>query len=351
MAGGSASPIDQARLSATAGWLLGAVVALAALGVLHHGVQPVRAAICGLLGVGTAALLARTWSDLPAFVSRWLAAGVVVVVALVAAASTAASSGPAYLLLRGRDLATIGAAAGGLGLGLAALAYTHRRLAAEVADSAVRMSELERRALQERLSALSAQINPHFLFNTLNVLAQVVHEDEDVAEEVVTDLAAMMRYVLKGSATRVPLSEELEIVRRMLHLEEVRLGDRLAWSVSCADGLDDVRVPVLLVQPLVENAVRHAVVVRHAGGRVDVRVDRHGDRVRIYVSDDGPGLPDAVAGDLLAEGRGTSGAGGGLRNVAERVRLAWPGDRGARLVVVPADQGAHVCLEIPMEEA
>ena len=135
-----------------------------------------------------------------------------------------------------------------------------------MALQATHLATHQRLALESRLAALSAQINPHFLFNTLNTLAELIHQDEDRAEDLVTDLAAMMRYALQSSAGRVPLTEELEVVRKLLRIQQVRLGDWLRWTVEDSVGLSDVLIPGLLVQPLVENAVRHAIRAP-SGGR------------------------------------------------------------------------------------
>jgi signal transduction histidine kinase len=306
----------------------GTAVALAALAFLHQELQLVRALLCGAVSLGAAVGLQSAWSGLPRFVARWLDGGVVTAVALIAAATTIAAAGLPYAVLRWQEFAALSATAGLVGVGTAALAYTHQRLSIEVAAQSARLTQLQQRALESQLAALSAQINPHFLFNTLNVLAEVVHEDEDLAEELITDLAAMMRYALRSSTTRVTLREELDVVRRLLRIEAARLGDRLRWRIDVGDGLEDVLVPGLLVQPLVENAVRHGVSPRTEGGSVEVDVVRDGDEVRVIVADDGPGLSAEQAASLEAPAGppsgGTGGAGGGLRNVAERARLSWP---------------------------
>jgi sensor histidine kinase YesM len=325
----------------------GALVAVGALAILHRGVYPGVALGSATLGAVLALMVRPAWSALPPWVSRWLDLGVVTVAALVGVVGHGLSFGLSYAVLRAPELLTLSGAAGLLGVSLTGLAYTHTRLAAEVEARQHQLAELERRALESRLSALSAQINPHFLFNTLNALAEVVHRDEDEAEDLITDLAAMMRYALESSSRRVPVADELDVVRRLLRVEQVRLGDRLRWSVEAEDvpGLD---VPGLLVQPLVENAVQHGAAGRSEGGSVDVRLVRDGDRVRISITDDGPGLPTTVAAELAgaepAEARGTGGAGGGLRNAAERVRLAFP---DGRLFREPTAVGTRLILDLP----
>ena len=293
---------------------LGSLAAVSALGFLYRALLPYEAAATAAFGVAGAWGLRRAWSHLPRFVGAWLDAGVVLTVTLVAVLATVANHGVALLVLRWPEVVALGLLATVLGTAVASLAYTHHRLAADVAAQADRVAAMRRSALQSRLIALSAQINPHFLFNTLNTLAELVHEDEDRAEDMITDLAAMMRYALRSSASRVTLAEELAVVRRLLRIEAERLQDRLIWSVEADDGALDAEIPGLLVQPLVENAVKHGVASRPEGGTVTVRAIREDDRVVVVVHDDGPGLPDEVAGALEASGRGTEG---GRR---------WPGE-------------------------
>jgi two-component system LytT family sensor kinase len=333
--------------------LLGFIVSSGALAVLHHEPQPVRALLGAAVAVGASWTVRSAWRGLPPFVTRWLDAGVVTVAALVASTLSLASYGAPYLVLRSGELAVLGGAAVLFGGGLAGLAYTHRRLAVEVAAQQADLAAMRERALSSQLAALSAQINPHFLFNTLNTLAEVVHEDEDAAEDLVTDLAGMMRHALAGSSRRVPLADELDVVRRLLRIEGARLGARLTWSVEVDPSIASLLVPGLLVQPLVENAVRHAVSDRQRGGHIEVVARPGADGgARIEVLDDGPGLPADVAVSLGGSdrpARGSGEAGGGLWNTAERVRLAY-GGRG-RLEVAPSESGTRLVLHIPGELA
>jgi signal transduction histidine kinase len=327
--------------------LLAFGLGLGALGFLHHELDWVRALLSGLFGLGVARVLRSAWAGLPNFVAGWLEAGVVVAAVLVAAASTGVSQGIPYAVARSSELFALAGSAALAGTATASLAYTHHRLASFVGEATQRALTAENRALESQLAALSAQINPHFLFNTLNVLAELVHEDEDRAEDLITDLAAMMRYALRSSTTRVPLSEELDVIRRLLRIETARLGSRLRWEVEVEASAEAVLVPGLILQPLVENAVRHAVAPRPEGGSVRVEVTRQGERVQVVVSDDGPGLPAEVAGALLAPGRGTGAAGGGLRSVALRASLAWPtGQAGLQVREGP---GTQLVLSFPGE--
>jgi sensor histidine kinase YesM len=324
----------------------GLLVGLAASLFLHEGPWGLTV----LWAVGVSGLVTRvvrsSWAELPSFVTGWLDGGVFVVGVLFVVAMTGLTGGLPYFVLRWPRVLALLASAGLLATAVGGLAYTHQRLAIEVRAASDRLALAQQRALESRLATLSAQINPHFLFNTLNTLAEVVHEDEDQAEDLVTDLASMMRYVLDHSAKRVPLREEFDVVARLLRIEHARLGERLRFELDLDPGVAEVEVPGLLVQPLVENAVQHGVAGRVGGGTVRVSAHRRGDAVEIVVEDDGPGVPEGIrrhVHDPLDDDVHP----GGLRNVAERARLGWPaGAAQLRIETEPS----RVVLTLPAEE-
>ncbi len=192
---------------------------------------------------------------------------------------------------------------------------------------------------QAELKALKAQINPHFLFNTLNTIAQLIHADPAQAEATVERLAEMFRYVLAGSQRRlVPLEEELAFVDDYLAIEQARFGERLSVTREVATEALNVPVPSLILQPLVENAVRHG---QGAGGSVEliIGVRRQGDEVVIAIADQGPGMSEGVWE--------CGGGGHGLRNVDERLRKTY----GEGYGLEAADnepRGAVVTVRIPV---
>ena len=177
--------------------------------------------------------------------------------------------------------------------------------------------ELARRQLAEaELRALRAQIHPHFLFNTLNSIASLISTDPGIAEDVTTRLAELFRYTLQASDRETsPLGDELDFVHNYLEIERARFGDRLRVRESLEPGLAAVAVPGLLLQPLVENAVHHAVSTRGEGATLELTVRRDGDRLLLEVADDGPGIQNAPPSD---------GAGFGLHSVRERLRVLGP---------------------------
>lgn len=183
-----------------------------------------------------------------------------------------------------------------------------------------RQAELTARA---EVKALQAQINPHFLFNTLNTIAALTRTDPNKARDLLRDFSVFYRRTLEASETLIPLEQELEQTRRYLTIEQARFGeDRIVESEHVEPGLEEIRVPSFLVQPIVENSVRHAM--RDEGPlHIDVHVATDGSDVLIAVADDGLGMDDAVADRLLKQAKAAEGnergTGIALRNVAERI--------------------------------
>jgi two-component system, LytTR family, sensor kinase len=198
----------------------------------------------------------------------------------------------------------------------------HRELQA-VRERALRAEALAQRA---RLDALRYQLNPHFLFNALNAVSTLVLDRRaGDAVRMLARLADFLRATLDGAGDEVSLADELVLVRGYLEIERVRFGDRLDAEVGAAPDALSARVPALVLQPLVENAVRHAVAPRETGGRVRVDARRAGRMLRLTVTDDGPGLPpDGPA----------AGFGIGLANTRERLAQLYGADH--RLALEPA---------------
>jgi sensor histidine kinase YesM len=199
--------------------------------------------------------------------------------------------------------------------------------------------QLRTLATQAELRALKAQVNPHFLFNTLNTIAQLVHTDPAQAEATIERLAEMFRYVLVGSERGlVPLAEELAFVDSYLEIEQARFGRRLRVHRQVASQVLEVPVPSLILQPLVENAVRHG---RGPDGEVDltIRVERQGDQVTIAIADQGPGMP---SNQSIGRGPGI-----GLHNVDQRLRKTY-GDGYGLEIVANQPRGAVVTLRVPV---
>lgn len=163
------------------------------------------------------------------------------------------------------------------------------------------------RAKQLELEALQARIRPHFLFNTLNTGAALVHARPDEAERVLLDLADLFRSALRGPQ-RIPLREELDLTRRYLEIEQLRFGERLRLQWDVPDDLPEVLAPSLSIQPLAENAIRHGIERRPSGGALDIEVRQLASSVQVTVRND---LPEA--------GAPTRGHAVGLASARERV--------------------------------
>jgi two-component system LytT family sensor kinase len=193
-------------------------------------------------------------------------------------------------------------------------------------------------ATEAELTALKAQINPHFLFNTLNTVAQLIHTDSARAEATIERLAEMFRYVLAGSKRKwVPLEDELAFVDGYLEIERARFGDRLRVSRNVAPQALNLLVPSLILQPLVENAVRHG---RASDGSIDLalRIAVVANELSITIADRGPGMPPSFR---LGEGPGL-----GLRNVDERLRKTY-GENCGLEITDNQPQGTTVTIRIP----
>jgi sensor histidine kinase YesM len=193
---------------------------------------------------------------------------------------------------------------------------------------------------QAELRALRAQINPHFLFNTLNSIASLVISDPRAAEDMTTRLADLFRYTLRASEREhSTLGAELDFLRAYLQIERMRFGDRLRLQESIEPGLETLQVPSLLLQPLVENAVRYAVGPSAEGARIDLGARRVDERLVLEVADDGPGLDET---------RPVSGTGFGLHAVRERLRAA--GYDGALEIDTAPGKGTRIRITLPILE-
>ncbi|HEU4557853.1 MAG TPA: sensor histidine kinase [Longimicrobium sp.] len=200
---------------------------------------------------------------------------------------------------------------------------------------------LERQLLQARLQALEMQIHPHFLFNTLHAVASLIRVKEDQpAIKMLVGLSDLLRLALRNrDAQEVPLRDELDFVRHYLEVEGIRFQDRLKVRIDVAPDVPlDARVPHLILQPLVENAIRHGVEKRAAAGNVTVSVVRQDGMLRLRVTDDGPG-PNPHA-------NGRSGV--GLANTRERLAYLYGGRHAFELV--PGEHGGAVAtVAVPID--
>jgi two-component system LytT family sensor kinase len=206
----------------------------------------------------------------------------------------------------------------------------------------LKLEEQKRLLLEARLDALQRQINPHFLFNTLNSIASLVRMKPELAREMTVKLANILRALLKDHDTYVPLSEELSFTDDYLDIEVVRFGaDKLRVEKEIDPATLRVLVPSILLQPLIENSIKHGLEPRINGGTVTLRSRLNGDRVMIEVADDGVGMGNKPPSALRRDGAGI-----GMTNVRERLEVLY-GNEARFSVVSNPGRGTLISIEIP----
>lgn len=202
-------------------------------------------------------------------------------------------------------------------------------------------------AVRARLDGLTQQINPHFLFNTLTSISAATRRNPELARDLIQKLSTILRRVLYRGTTFVTLREELTYIDSYLDIEVARFGsEKLCITKQVEPEVEDVTVPSMILQPLVENAVNHAIAPRPSGGTVWIRAARHDDQVRVEIADDGAGF-DPSRLDLGGTPR-TAGArrrrGIGLANVHQRLEMAY----GRGLSIDSArGRGTRIVFEVP----
>jgi LytS/YehU family sensor histidine kinase len=208
---------------------------------------------------------------------------------------------------------------------------------------AVRSARLETQLMQARLDALTGQLQPHFLFNTLHTISALVLEDPKQANRMITRLSELLRHSFsREHGPLVTLEEELELLDHYVAIQEARFGDRLKVTFRVDADTGAAAVPTFLLQPLVENAIRHGAALQEGRGvaEVEIAAVRAGDRLRLEVRDNGPGIP----------GHGDAGRNGGVGIANTRARLTqlYGAGYSFALVNAPAGKGGAVAtVEIP----
>lgn len=211
-----------------------------------------------------------------------------------------------------------------------ALIYAARYRQRESEVTALRASLSE-----ARLQALSAQLNPHFLFNALNSIAEMVHHDADAADRMLVQLGGLLRHSLEsGRQQHTSLQDELGVIDCYIGIEQVRLGERLQFRREVRDDVLSAQVPRLMLQPLVENAVAHAVAHRQTPSKVEVRAWREGERLVIEVLDEGSGSPPKP------------GFGLGIANTRARLECLYGEAQSLDIVETPGG-GTRVRVSLP----
>jgi two-component system LytT family sensor kinase len=209
----------------------------------------------------------------------------------------------------------------------------------------IKLEEQERLLLQARMEALQNQINPHFLFNTLNSVSSLVRFDPDRARELIIKLANILRRLLHSSDSFVPLREELEFIDNYLDIEVVRFGpDKLRVVKELDPASLDAMVPSMLLQPLIENSIKHGLSSKIDGGSIYLRSRFSGSNLIIEVEDDGVGMG---AAQFLERPSGLGGTGIGMANVAERLKVLYA-DTARMTLDSRQGKGTLVRLRLPI---
>lgn len=191
-----------------------------------------------------------------------------------------------------------------------------------------------------RLEALQARIRPHFLFNSINTVTSLIHDKPDEAEEALLDLADLFRASLREEQQFIPLSEELELTRRYLNMESLRLGERLTLEWQLGEGIERLQLPPLILQPLVENAVYHGIEPRPEGGTISIDIHHDAGQLTLAISNPCPASGDQPVhdGNRIA-----------LENIRDRLTAHY-GDR-ASLTIEGGEEIFRVQLCLPAEES
>ncbi len=208
----------------------------------------------------------------------------------------------------------------------------------------MKLEEQERLLLQARMEALQNQINPHFLFNTLNSVSSLVRFDPDTARDLIVKLANILRRLLRKTDAFVQLREELEFIDDYLDIEVVRFGrDKLRVHKELDAASLEVLVPSMLLQPLVENSIKHGLSPKIDGGKICIRSRVNDGVLTVEVEDDGVGMG---AAQMLEQPTGIGGSGIGMANIAERLRVLY-GDSAHMTIDSRDGHGTLVRLQVP----
>jgi len=203
----------------------------------------------------------------------------------------------------------------------------------------LKAAQLEGRLAQAELQNLKTQLHPHFLFNTLHAISVLMQENVPAANRMLVRLSELLRMTLDSAgAQEVKLKQEMEFVQRYLEIEETRFQDRLSVKMVADPAALDARVPSLLLQPLVENAVRHGIARRAGAGLLEIRAQREGDKLRLQVRDNGPGLQMDSNGEMVK--------GVGLSNTRARLDQLY-GSAHSFEIGNDGDGGVLVTVTIP----
>lgn len=208
-------------------------------------------------------------------------------------------------------------------------------------DNKINQSKMANQLLEARLKMLKSQLHPHFLFNTLNSITSLMDMDIKKAKSMTVDLADLLRHVLAHKDNQlIDLDEEIEILSKYIDIEKTRFSDDLEVNLQLEGAFQRVQIPSLLLQPLVENSIKHGFSRRHPSIRVDIRIERLNDRLQITIRDNGRGFSDQEAGSIFEKGTG-------IQNTQQRLQSIY-GDQHVFSVTSGEQEGVMNYIEIPI---
>ena len=207
------------------------------------------------------------------------------------------------------------------------------------ARTEAKLEDQERLLMEARLDALTSQINPHFLFNTLNSVSSLIRTDPQQARAVVLKLSRILRRRLRRHENFCPLRDELEFIDDYLSIEITRFGEKLRFAGNVDPATLDMLIPSMLLQPLVENSIKHGLSSKVEGGVITIETRRIEDRLQVVVADDGVGIPEEKLATLLGKGIGVS-------NVTERLKVLF-GSEYRMWIDSQSGRGTKVTIEVP----
>jgi len=207
-----------------------------------------------------------------------------------------------------------------------------------LSDEKIKRLEVEKNSIVTEIKLLQSQMEPHFLFNTLSTILSLIDTDQERAKQMLESFTAFLRTSLvTGRAETTTLAQELDVVKNYLKIYAVRMGDRLRYRIDLPDSLRDFRIPPLIIQPLVENAVKHGLEPSVRGGELLIQGQQEGDRVRITVADSGMGINESSSGNGIS-----------LENIRRRLELLYEG-RASLTFSENEPSGVKVVIELPHE--
>lgn len=228
-----------------------------------------------------------------------------------------------------------------------------RRLEVLVRDNYVmnmQQMEMEVQRREAEMNALQSQINPHFLFNTLEAIIWGVHEKKEETAEVIMMLANNFRRILNWKEDFIPLSSELQFIEEYLRIQKFRLEDKLQWTVKVDDSLLSMHIPKMMIQPIIENAINHGIAMKKGNGHLKIAIEKKEGFVLMSISDDGVGINPEKLSEILGlmndRSMNTSGKHIGMKNVFERMKIYF-GDRATIQIYSEAGKGTTVKLSLP----